>query len=82
MRHQLDFFPVAREIETLNPRATIGPGTAVEALYRVRYANERAAHQVFRDKHGLYCGEHGTDCEAVYAVRDLGARRNKKKRRI
>ena len=67
---QLDMFPVAREIESLDPRAVIGPSTRVSALYRVRYGDAAHVHQVYRDRHGWYCGEHGPGCAAVADVVD------------
>ena len=62
---QLDMFPPARRIETLDPRGVIGPRTRVEGLYRVRYDGSPVVHQVYRDRHGWYCGDHGPGCEAV-----------------
>ena len=62
---QLDIFPLTREVEVLDPRAVIGPATRVAALYRVRYGDAAHVHQVYRDRHGWYCGEHGPGCDAV-----------------
>lgn len=62
---QLDMFPIPREIESLDPRAVIGPSTRVAALYLVRYGDAARVHQVYRDRHGWYCGEHGPQCMAV-----------------
>ncbi|MDF2771819.1 MAG: hypothetical protein K0S86_1313 [Geminicoccaceae bacterium] len=62
---QLDMFPTPRQVDVLDPRAVIGPATRVSALYRVRYGDAAQVHQVYRDRHGWYCGEHGPGCAAV-----------------
>ena len=62
---QLEFFPEARHIEAVDPRAAIGPDTRVDALFRVRYGETRHVHQVYNDRHGWYCAEHGPGCAAV-----------------
>lgn len=66
---QLEMFPRAHRVEPLDPRLVIGPRTRVEALYRVSYDGASAVHQVYRDRHGWYCGEHGPACDAVFAAR-------------
>lgn len=63
---QLEIFPEARHIEALDPRVAIGPDTRVAALYRVRYGDGRLVHQVYHDRHGWYCAEHGPTCSAVF----------------
>lgn len=72
---QLDMFPPARNIEALDPRVAIGPGTRVQALYRVRYGEARLVHQVYRDRHGWYCAEHGPGCAAVFDAVDAARTR-------
>ena len=72
---QLDMFPISREIESLDPRTVIGPRTRVAALYRVRYGDASQVHQVYRDRHGWYCGEHGPQCTAVADVVDAARAR-------
>jgi len=62
---QLEFFPEPRHIEAVDPRVAIGPDTRVAALFRVRYGNARQVHEVYRDRHGWYCAEHGPGCSAV-----------------
>lgn len=62
---QLEIFPEPRDIQPLDPRVAIGPATRVLALYRVRYGQTRLVHQVYRDRHGWYCAEHGPGCAAV-----------------
>ncbi len=62
---QLEIFPEVRHIEALDPRVAIGPDTRVDALFRVRYGEARQVHQVYRDRHGWYCAEHGPACTAV-----------------
>lgn len=63
---QLEMFPEARHIEAVDPRVAIGPDTRVSALYRVRYGDARVVHQVYHDRHGWYCAEHGPACSAVH----------------
>jgi hypothetical protein len=62
---QLDMFPAIGEVESLDPRIVIGPATQVSGLYRVRYGGAATVHQVYHDRHGWYCGEHGRGCVAV-----------------
>lgn len=63
---QLEIFPdPPPEIEEIDPREAIGPDTCVSALYRVRYPVAKQVHQVYHDRHGWYCGEHGPGCHAV-----------------
>ena len=63
---QLEIFPEARHVEALDPRRAIGPDTRVSALYRVRYGEGHQVHQVYHDRHGWYCAEHGPKCSAVF----------------
>jgi hypothetical protein len=62
---QLEIFPEVPQIEEIDPRDVIGPDTRVSALYRVRYGDAPQIHQVYHDRHGWYCGEHGPGCRAV-----------------
>jgi hypothetical protein len=72
---QLEMFPEARHIEAVDPRVAIGPTTRVSALYRVRYGEARVVHQVYHDRHGWYCAEHGPACSAVVdATQAAGSR--------
>jgi hypothetical protein len=52
-------------VTALDPRAIVGAGTAVRALYRVQYGVDGPVHLVFVDRHGTYCEEHGRLCPAV-----------------
>lgn len=83
---QLEMFPIPRDIEALDPRVAIGPETRVKALYRVRYGETRLVHQVYRDRHGWYCAEHGPGCpavsDAVNAARSRVRRRTGKGERV
>lgn len=63
---QLEMFPEVRHIEAVDPRIAIGPDTRVSAMYRVRYGETRVVHQVYHDRHGWYCAEHGPKCSAVF----------------
>jgi hypothetical protein len=71
---QFDFFPERVIVEALDPRAAAGGDTRVQAMYRVRYEREREVHQVFHDRHGWYCAQHGRECRAV---REVTARRRR-----
>ena len=62
---QLEIFPEVRHIERVDPRVAIGPDTRVSALFRVRYGEARQVHEVYHDRHGWYCAEHGPRCTAV-----------------
>ena len=66
---QLDFFPESADVTRLDPRRTVGPGTAVMDLFRVRLRRTDAPHLVFHDRHGWYCEEHGPSCAAVPEAR-------------
>lgn len=68
---QFDLFPRRIEIDRLDPQTVVGGKTRVQAVYRVRYPDDGGLHQVFHDRHGWYCSEHGTGCESV---RDVVAR--------
>ena len=72
---QLDIFPEARHVEAVDPRVAIGPDTRVSALYRVRYGDAPVVHQVYHDRHGWYCSEHGPTCSAVSDAVDVAASR-------
>jgi hypothetical protein len=72
---QLEIFPEPRYIEVIDPRAAIGPDTRVSALYRVRYGEARVVHDVYHDRHGWYCAEHGPKCLAVGDAVDVAASR-------
>ena len=80
---QLELFRAPYEVEVLDPRRAIGRSTRVEALYRVRYGGSREVHQVYRDHHGWYCGDHGPRCQAVgdaVAAADAHAARRRPRR--
>ena len=72
---QLEIFPEVRHIEAVDPRVAIGPDTRVSALYRVRYGEARVVHEVYHDRHGWYCAEHGPRCLAVTDAVDSAAAR-------
>jgi hypothetical protein len=67
-QHQLDLFPERIYVERLDPREAIGGQTRVRALYAVRFEREDAPHQIFLDRHGWYCADHGPRCRAVREV--------------
>ena len=70
---QLEIFPDVRHIEMVDPRVAIGPDTRVSALYRVRYGEARQVHQVYHDRHGWYCADHGPACSAVRDAVDVAS---------
>lgn len=72
---QLEMFPEPRHVESVDPRVAIGPETRVSALYRVRYGDGRQVHQVYHDRHGWYCAEHGPACSAVREVTEAASSR-------
>jgi hypothetical protein len=41
----------------------------------VRYGDAPVVHQVYHDRHGWYCSEHGPMCSAVRDVVDVAASR-------
>jgi hypothetical protein len=72
---QLEIFPEKRYVDVVDPRVAIGPDTRVSALVHVRYGEARQVHQVYHDRHGWYCAEHGSRCRAVPdAVEAAGGR--------
>lgn len=72
---QLEIFPEVRHVEALDPREAIGPETRVAALYRVRYGDAGRVHQVYHDRHGWYCAEHGPRCSAVADAAEVAGMR-------
>ena len=65
---QFDLFPREVHVEPLDPRQHIGPRTGVSALFRIRFPDDQHPHMVFKDRYGVYCAEHGRECEAVEAI--------------
>ena len=65
---QFDLFPQRVQVQQLAPKSAVGTGTRVEKMFTVKYEREHAVHQVFLDKHGWYCAEHGPGCAAVREV--------------
>ena len=62
---QLEFFPIDVRVTALDPRAVLGPHTRVRGLWQVAWPGEARVHQVYHDRHGWYCEEHGPTCRAV-----------------
>jgi hypothetical protein len=71
---QLEFFPEKRYVDVVDPRAAIGPDTRVSELFHVRYGETRQVHQIYHDRHGWYCAEHGPRCGAVSDAVEAAAR--------
>jgi hypothetical protein len=66
---QLDLFPERITVHRMDARKAAGERSRVSALYVVRFEREENAHQVFHDRHGWYCADHGPACRAVAAAR-------------
>ena len=62
---QLEFFPIDVRVTPLDPRAVLGRHTRVLGLWHVAWPGEARVHQVYHDRHGWYCEEHGPTCRAV-----------------
>lgn len=58
--------PARFDVRALDHVKKCGPGTSVQALFRVdeHSVGVSRTHLVFYDRHGWYC-EHGRDCPAV-----------------
>lgn len=67
--NQIDFFPQQVLVERLDVRDAAGEQSRVKAIFRVRYEREAAVHQVFHDRYGWYCADHGPKCKAVSDVK-------------
>ncbi|MEP7344861.1 MAG: hypothetical protein ABI877_06335 [Gemmatimonadaceae bacterium] len=65
---QFDLFPQRVQVQRLDPKSAVGTSTRVEKMFTVKYEREPTVHQVFLDKHGWYCAEHGPGCVAVREV--------------
>ena len=75
--NQLDLFPERVVVERVNARAAAGDQSSVKAIFVVRFERQPGRHQVFHDRHGWYCAEHGTGCPAVRAAQASTARPRK-----
>jgi hypothetical protein len=65
-RHdQFDLFPQRIDVSRLDPKSVAGVETRVQQIYVVKYERESGAHQIFHDRHGWYCADHGPNCAAV-----------------
>jgi len=71
---QFDLFPQHVSVRALDPKAVVGGDTRVKAIFTVKYEREANPHQVFHDRHGWYCAEHGKECPAVREVTARGSR--------
>lgn len=66
---QFDLFPQKVQVQQLDPKSAVGSNTRVEKMFTVKFEREREPHQVFLDKHGWYCAEHGRGCAAIREVK-------------
>jgi len=67
--NQLDLFPEHVTVEAVDARAAAGDRSNVKAIFVIQFERRPGKHQVFHDRHGWYCADHGTDCPAVEAAR-------------
>lgn len=65
--NQLDLFPERVTVERVSPRSSTGK-SSVKAIFVVQFERKPGRHQVFHDRHGWYCAEHGPNCPAVTAA--------------
>jgi hypothetical protein len=65
---QTELFAIPAHVEKLDPKRLLGAATRVVGLWRVRLDDGRGPHMIFRDRHGVYCEEHGPRCRAVKEV--------------
>lgn len=66
---QFDLFPERVTVERIDAQAAAGERSRVKAIFVVRYERQPGRHQVFNDRHGWYCAEHGPTCPAVAVAR-------------
>jgi hypothetical protein len=67
--NQLGLFPERVTVEAVDARAAAGEGSNVKAIFVVQFERRPGKHQVFHDRHGWYCADHGPTCPAVQAAR-------------
>ena len=70
--NQLDLFQERVTVEPVDARAAAGERSNVKAIYVVEFEWKPGRHQVFHDRHGWYCAEHGPACPAVHAAQSRG----------
>jgi len=73
--NQFDLFPERVTVEPVDTRAAAGDRSKVKAIYVVQFERQPGKHQVFHDRHGWYCADHGPKCPAVQAAKSR-VRRN------
>jgi hypothetical protein len=62
---QFDLFPERVTVEAVDARSAAGERSKVKAIFVVQFERKPGKHQVFHDRHGWYCADHGADCPAV-----------------
>ena len=67
--NQFDLFPERVTVDRVDARKAAGERSHVKALFVVRFERQPGRHQVFHDRHGWYCAEHGPSCPAVGAAK-------------
>ena len=72
--NQLDLFPERVVVERVDARTVAGDQSSVKAIFIVRYERQPGRHQVFHDRHGWYCADHGPKCAAVRVAKSSAPR--------
>jgi hypothetical protein len=67
--NQLDLFPERVSVEPVDTRSAAGERSKVKAIFVVQFERRPGKHQVFHDRHGWYCADHGPACPAVYEAK-------------
>ena len=67
--NQFDLFPERVTVDRVDARTAAGERSHVKAIFVVQYERQKGRHQVFHDRHGWYCAEHGPSCPAIEAAR-------------
>lgn len=70
--NQLDLFPERVTVEAVDARSAAGDQSKVKAIFVVQFERRPGKHQVFHDRHGWYCADHGPKCPAVQAAKSRG----------
>jgi hypothetical protein len=67
--NQLDLFPERVTVERVDARTAAGDRSNVKAIFVVQFERRPGRHQVFNDRHGWYCADHGPTCPAVQVAK-------------
>jgi hypothetical protein len=72
---QFDLFPERVTVDPVDARSAAGERSKVKAIFLVQFERKPGKHQVFHDRHGWYCADHGAQCPAVEAARQYRRQR-------